>query len=83
MGDKREEFNQICLCQSLLSLPVHPKGQGLPFYLSKTLGRGPLLLGLSFPMCLMGRRIPKMRPPKVLENEDSWVANSVSSSGSF
>lgn len=34
MGDKREEFNQICLCQSYLSLPTHPKGQGLWDYLS-------------------------------------------------
>lgn len=54
------------------------RGSGTAFLsLSKTLGRSLLLLGLSFPMCLRGRRTPEMRSLRVLKNEDSWVGNSV------
>lgn len=64
------------VCRDLFSLPVHTKGQVLPstsgttFFCLKT-------LGLSFPVYLIGRRVPDMRCLKVLEDGDPGVENIV------
>lgn len=52
-------------------LPPHLKGQELWDYLYLSQRCFLLFLGLSFLVCL--KRIPEMRPFKVLKDEDPWV----------
>ena len=60
-----------CLCQVFLLLPPHLKDQELWDYLYLSQRCFLLFLGLSFLVSL--KRIPEMRPFKVLKDEDPWI----------